>query len=168
MNDESLIRIGVLSDTHLPDSADAYEFLENVVENVLAPVDMILHAGDLVAPELLDAFSAYPFHAVRGNMDPPVAGVPIKKVIDIEGFVVGLIHGWGPADGIEERIEGEFTNVTLDCLVYGHSHEPVCHWKDGVLYFNPGSATDRRGMPFHSVGLLEIDHEIRGKIFRLD
>ena len=60
-------------------------------------------------------------------MDPFVAGVPVKKVIDIQGFIVGLIHGWGAPQGIEERIEGEFVDTTLDCLVYGHSHEPVCH-----------------------------------------
>lgn len=168
MNDESLIRIGVLSDTHLPDSAEAFEFLEAVIEDVLAPVDMILHAGDLVSPELLDAFSAYPFHAVRGNMDPPSPGVPIKKVINVAGFTIGLIHGWGHPDGIEERIEEEFSSVPLDCLVYGHSHEPACHWRDGVLYFNPGSATDKRNMPFHSVGILEIGDEINGKIIRLD
>jgi len=168
MSTDSLIRVGVLSDTHLPDSGEAYQFLEKIIEDVLAPVDLILHAGDLVAPELLDVFSAYPFHAVRGNMDPFVAGVPVKKVIDIQGFIVGLIHGWGAPQGIEERIEGEFVDTTLDCLVYGHSHEPVCHWRDGVLYFNPGSATNKRNMPFHSVGLLEIDHEIRGEIIRLD
>lgn len=167
MNDDTPIRIGVLSDTHLPDSADAHDFLQRLID-VLAPVDMILHAGDLVAPELLDAFSDYPFHAVRGNMDPPAAGVPIKKVIDVEGFIIGLIHGWGPADGIEERIEEEFACESLDCLVYGHSHEPACHCRDGVLYFNPGSATDRRNMPYHSVGLLEVGADIRGTIIRID
>lgn len=168
MMSESMVRVGVLSDTHLPDSAEAFQFIETVIEEVLAPVDMILHAGDLVAPELLEAFSAYPFHAVRGNMDPPVAGVPIKKVVDVEGFIIGLIHGWGPAEKIEERIEEEFASLTLDCLVYGHSHEPACHWRDGVLFFNPGSATNKRNMPYHTVGLLEIGHDLRGEIIRLD
>lgn len=168
MDIEKPLRIGVLSDTHLPDSAEAHGFLEKIIEEVLTPVDMILHAGDLVAPELLDAFSAYPFHAVRGNMDPPVPGVPIKKVIDVDGFIIGLIHGWGPPDGLEERIEEEFASISLDCLVYGHSHEPVCRQRDGVLYFNPGSATNRRNMPYHSVGLLEIGSDIRGTIIRID
>lgn len=168
MNNDATIRIGVLSDTHLPDSADAHSFLHQLIDEVLAPVDIILHAGDLVSPELLDAFADYPFHAVRGNMDPPTAGVPIKKVIDVDGFIIGLIHGWGPVEGIEERIEEEFSSESLDCLVYGHSHEPACHRRDGVLFFNPGSATDRRNMPYHSVGLLEVGTDIRGTIIRID
>lgn len=162
------LRIGVLSDTHLPDSVEAHEFLLDIVENVLAPVDMILHAGDLVSPDLHDVFSEYPFHIVRGNMDPAARGVPHKKVINVEGYSIGLIHGWGPSDGLEERVYGEFSAVSLDCLVYGHSHTPACHYRDGILFFNPGSPTDRRGMAFHSVGLLEIDTEVRGTIIRLD
>lgn len=166
--EDSPIRIGVLSDTHLTDSIESHSFLQELVVEVLAPVDMILHAGDLVAPELLDAFSGYPLHAVRGNMDPPVPGVPIKKVIDVDGFIIGLIHGWGPADGIEERIEEEFSSVSLDCLVYGHSHEPACHKRDGILFFNPGSATNKRNMPYHSVGLLEVGNDIHGTIIPID
>jgi predicted phosphodiesterase len=90
MDANSPVRIGVLSDTHLPDSVDAYDFpdsvdaydfLHTLIEEVLAPVDLILHAGDLVSPNLLDAFYDYPFHAVRGNMDPATQGVPHKKVI---------------------------------------------------------------------------------------
>lgn len=170
MNDmpDLTLRIAVLSDTHLPDSNDAHDFLINLIENVLDPVDMILHAGDLVAPELLDSFDGYPFHAVRGNMDPAIAGVPIKKVIKVGDFTIGMIHGWGAPDGIEERAYDEFHSVSLDCLVYGHTHCPVSHWRDGVLFFNPGSATDKRGMPYHSVGLLEIGTEIQGTIIRLD
>jgi putative phosphoesterase len=164
----SPLRIGVLSDTHLPDSDDAQEFLLDLIETVLAPVDLILHAGDLVAPDLLSVFDAYPFHAVRGNMDLAIAGVPLKKTINVGGFTIGMIHGWGPPDGLEERAYSEFSSVTLDCLVYGHSHRPDCYRHDGVLFFNPGSATDKRNMAYHSVGLLEIGDDIQGTIIRLD
>jgi len=162
------VRIGVLSDTHLPDSADAYDFLHTLIDEVLAPVDLILHAGDLVSPNLLDAFYEYPFHAVRGNMDPATQYVPLKKVIHVGGFTIGLIHGWGSVGGLEDRVHGEFAGISLDCLVYGHSHQPACHHHDGVLFFNPGSATDRRSMDYHSVGLLEVADDIRGTIIRLD
>ena len=162
------MRIGVFSDTHLADSPEAREFLLDVVENLLAPVDMILHAGDLVDPALLEVFAGYKVHAVRGNMDPPAPQVPIKKVIDVNGFKIGLIHGWGPAAGLEERVHGAFRPLPLDCLVYGHSHVPVCHERHGIRFFNPGSATDRRRMSCHTVGLLEIDKTIRGTIIRLD
>lgn len=170
MNDalEPTLRIGVLSDTHLPDSEDAQAFLLYLMEEVFKPVDLILHAGDLVAPELLDVLSEYPLHAVRGNMDPAIQGVPYKKVIQVGGFTIGMIHGWGPPGGLEDRAYAEFAGTSLDCLVYGHTHRPACHHHDGVLFFNPGSATDKRSMDYHSVGLLEIDHEIRGNIIRLD
>lgn len=162
------MRIAVFSDTHLADTAEARTFLLDVVDHVLAPVDMILHAGDLVDPDLLEVFAEYPVHAVRGNMDPASPEIPLKKVIDIAGFKIGLIHGWGPAEGIEERIYREFIPLSIDCLVYGHSHVPVCHERQGVQFFNPGSATDRRNMSCHTVGLLEIDKQIRGTIIRLD
>jgi hypothetical protein len=165
---DSILRIAVLSDTHLDDSVDAHTFLLDLIEDVLAPVDMILHAGDLVAPDLLSAFDGYPVHAVRGNMDPAAPGVPTKKIIKIGNYTIGMIHGWGPPEGIEERAHAEFSLVSLDCLVYGHSHIPACHRRDGVLFFNPGSATDKRSMTYHSVGLLEIGHDIQGTIIRLD
>ena len=113
----SPLRIGVLSDTHLPGSGDAQAFLRDLIENILAPVDMILHAGDLVAPDLLSVFDDYPAHVVRGNMDPPTPGVPLKKIINVGGFTIGLIHGWGPPGGLEERVYAEFSSVSLDCLV---------------------------------------------------
>lgn len=167
-SDGSPLRIGVISDTHLVDSGEAQDFLLELIEGVLAPVDMILHAGDLVAPDLLSVFDGYPLHAVRGNMDPATPGVPLKKVIDVGGFTIGMIHGWGPPGGIEDRAYGEFSSASLDCLVYGHTHRPACHWSNGVLFFNPGSATDRRNMAYHSVGLLEIGDDIQGTIIRLD
>lgn len=163
-----VVRIGVLSDTHLIDCVEAHIFLEELVDRYLKPVDLLLHAGDLVAPELLSALSAHPLHAVRGNMDPAAHEVPFKKTFHVNGFTFGLIHGWGPPQGIEQRILGEFSHVKPDCLVYGHSHVAVCHRRDGILYFNPGSATDRRGMPYHSVGLLEVGAQIRGKIIKID
>ena len=167
-DDQKPLRIGVLSDTHLPGSSDAVVFLQELVEFALAPVDMILHAGDLVDPDLLHIFGDCPLHAVRGNMDPATPGVPVKKVIEVKGFSIGLMHGWGPPQGLEQRILNEFHGVKLNCLVYGHSHRPVCTLRDGLLILNPGSATDRRGMPFHSVGLIEVTDRLKGSIIRID
>jgi len=162
------LRIAVLSDTHLIDTAEARTFLLDLVGGLLDPVDMVIHAGDMVALELLDVFEGYPLHIVRGNMDPSSPEIPVKKVIEIKGFKIGLIHGWGPVEGIEDRVYREFSQFSLDCLVYGHSHVPVCHERRGILFFNPGSATDRRNMSCHTVGLLEIDTSIKGTIIRLD
>jgi putative phosphoesterase len=162
------IRIGVLADTHLSDSGEAQASLLDLVENHLAPVDMLLHAGDVVVPELMAIFEATPVYVVRGNMDPATPGLPMKKIISVGGFTIGMIHGWGPPDGLEQRVLAEFSCVALDCLVYGHSHRPACHIRDGILIFNPGSATDCRSMAYHSVGLLEIADDIRGTIIQID
>ena len=164
----SIERILVLSDTHLADTHESRLFLRSLIDMVAEPIDMIFHAGDVVAPELLEVFSDLPCHVVRGNMDSASPDVPIKKVIDVKGFKIGLIHGWGAAEGLENRILQEFLFHPLDCLVYGHSHRPVCKNYKGTLMFNPGSATDRRNMSYHSIGLLEIGSDIQGSIIRLD
>ncbi len=163
-----MVRIGVLSDTHLADTGESACFLKTLYEDVFAPVDMILHAGDLVAPELLSVFTDCPVYAVRGNMDPSSPDMPVKRVISVGGFRIGMMHGWGPPGGLVERLLDEFGDIPIDCLVYGHSHRPHCETHDGILLFNPGSATDRREMSFHSVGLLELDSEINGSIIPLD
>ena len=168
MDEQKTLRIGVLSDTHLSGGGEAVAFLHDLVEYCLAPFDMILYAGDLFCPGLLDIFGNCPVHAVRGNMDPATPGIPIKKLLDVRGFSIGMMHGWGPPQGLEQRILNEFAGTRLDCLVYGHSHRPVCTVRDGLLILNPGSATDRRGMPFHSVGLIEIGERMKGSIIRID
>lgn len=158
-------RVGVISDTHLDDTGEALAVLLAIAERHFRGVDMILHAGDIVAPDVLAAFAPSPVHAVRGNMDPAAPGLPWKRILDIDGCRIGLMHGWGPREGLVERLRKEFRDDALDCLIFGHSHVPVCHWVDGLLLFNPGSATDRRGMPYESVGVLEIDDGvIEGRI----
>lgn len=164
-----MTRVGVISDTHLGDTGEATAFLLYLAEQHFQGVDMVLHAGDIVAPDVLAAFAPCPVHAVRGNMDPATPGLPWKRILEIEGCRIGLMHGWGPREGLVERICNEFHDAALDCLVFGHSHVPVCQWLGGMLLFNPGSATDCRGMPYTSVGVLEIDDRtINGRIVPLE
>jgi hypothetical protein len=163
-----MIKIGVLSDTHIQDPGRGLTFLQDLLDGCFREVDVILHAGDIVNPEVLLAFAGRTVHAVRGNMDPPVRGIPIRKVVEAEGFRIGLIHGWGSPDKLEERILREFQGERLDCLVYGHSHQPVCHHRDGILFFNPGSPTDRRRAPYHTVGILQVSDRIEGRIIRVN
>lgn len=163
-----MIRIGVLSDTHLPDTAEAAKFLRQVVEQHFQQVEMILHAGDIVAPEVLAWLAPCPVLGVRGNMDAPAPELPHKRVIRIDGASIGLIHGWGAPAGLVERIRGEFAAVPLDCLVFGHSHVPLCQRQGGLLLFNPGSATASRSKPGESVGMLEIEGgRVSGRIIPL-
>jgi putative phosphoesterase len=162
------LKIGVISDTHFQDLASGIASLQRLAECVFPGVDVILHAGDVVNPDVLLAFSDRIVHVVRGNMDPAVPGIPSRKIIEIGGFRIGLIHGWGPAATLEERVLREFRDDRIDCLVFGHSHFPLCRRHAGILLFNPGSPTDRRQAPFHSVGILELGDSIEARIIRLD
>jgi putative phosphoesterase len=163
-----LLKIGVISDTHIKDVRQGNAFLQALAERYFADAEIILHAGDVVNPDILMAFADRTVHLVRGNMDPAVKGVPSRKIIKVGGFRIGLIHGWGAPDTLEERVQREFNDDRLDCLVFGHSHQPLCRRRDGILLFNPGSPTDRRWAPFHSVGILELGEGIEGRIIHLD
>lgn len=158
------MKIGVISDTHLRSSSPELEWIR---DTYFEDVTMILHAGDMVEARILDAFLPKRIEAVAGNMDLSSATnqFPVKRIVKANGFRIGLIHGWGRPDGIEERIRREFTNI--DCLVYGHTHRPANHVVDGILFFNPGSLTEQRYAKANSLGILEITDEIRGTIIYL-
>jgi uncharacterized protein len=156
-------RIGVLSDTHLP-GADP-ELAARLARR-LGRVDLILHAGDLTSLAVLDMLEAPEVLAVCGNMDEPAVAqsLPVKRVVEVEGFKIGLIHGWGSPLGLTGRVGTEFSGV--DCVVFGHSHRPANALSAGVLYFNPGSVA-RGLMGSGTVGLLTVDQGITGEIMKL-
>ena len=154
------MKIGVMSDTHLGRVSDR---LKMIVEQVFRDADMILHAGDIVSGEVLNYLQAMDVTAVRGNMDwSDMSSLPTKRVLKIGRFTIGLIHGWGAPTGLVERLRPEFDSI--DCLVFGHSHEACNQVINGELYFNPGSVSDPRGKRPASVGFLHIGDEIRGEI----
>jgi len=158
------MKLGVISDTHLK----AYDKkLEAVVEKYFSDADIILHAGDIVDLGVLGVFGGKTLYAVCGNMD--LASIrnsfPYKQVLEIKGHSIGLIHGWGTPHNIEEKLIREFD--TIDCLVYGHTHMAVNHKKDNVLFFNPGSPTDRMFASNNTVGIIEIGDTITGKIIEV-
>ena len=163
-----MLRIGVLSDTHLRDAGHGMAFLHDLAIDYFSGIDLLLHAGDVGDPSTLEVFKEIPVYAVRGNTDSADSRLPSKRIVTVEGLRIGLIHGWGAANGLEARVGREFSDAAIDCLVYGHSHQPACHRRGGMLFFNPGSPTDRRSAPFHSVGILEVGEGIRGHIVRLD
>ncbi len=158
------IRVGVISDTHL--HRVTKEFKE-IYERHLSNKDVILHAGDVVSPEVVEFLSKKNFHGVYGNMDPMEVRdlLPGKKMIELGPYRLGLIHGWGASTGIEDRVYSEFEGV--DIIVYGHSHQPANHLKDGVLFFNPGTATGFSSSGLNTIGVLELAHEVQGEIIRL-
>jgi len=159
------MRIGVLSDTHLHRVTDEFK---DLVEHYLAGTDAIFHVGDFTSPTILEYLSRGPFHGVCGNMDPleVKARLSEKCVVELGGYRFGLVHGWGPSEGLEERVVDIFSNV--DVVVYGHSHKPVSRFRGGVLLFNPGTACGYSAKGLHSVGILECGENVRGEIVRVD
>ena len=162
------MQIGVVSDTHFRSLREGIVLFEGLLQGPFAEVELILHAGDLGPPQLLDGVLEVPLLAVRGNTDGTNANLPLQRVLELAGFRIGLIHGWGSLAGLESRVLGEFAGVRLDCLIFGHSHYPLCRRRDGLLLFNPGSPTDRRSAPCHSVGMLELGQTLNGRILALD
>src|ERR1700675_2492442 len=138
------VTLGVISDTHGLLRPEAVEALRGT--------DGILHAGDVGAPEILEALAKIaPVTAVRGNIDTAswARALPETKVVEAGGALIYMLHDLGQLD-----LKPEAAGFRV--VIYGHSHQPQIEEKNGVLYFNPGSAGPRR---FHlpvSVGKLMI------------
>jgi len=157
------VKIGVVSDTHL---REANEYLRRISERFFSDAEMVLHAGDLVDTAVLGAFQGKDVRAVRGNMDQDDA-LPEKLIIEVEGTRIGLIHGWGMPFGLEAKLLRQFENI--DCLVYGHTHSAANHVKGGILFFNPGSPTDRVFAARNTVGILEVvSGSVTGRILEIN
>jgi putative phosphoesterase len=161
---ENKVKIGVISDTHLTGYDDS---LKKIVAKHFSDVVLILHAGDLVDLRVLDIFTGKEVKAVYGNMDNywVKEKLPEQVLFNIKGFKFGLIHGWGAPWGIEEKILAKIGDV--DCIVYGHTHKPANHKIDNVLFFNPGAAVDRRFAASPTIGIIEIDKEVVGRIINI-
>jgi uncharacterized protein len=126
----------------------------------LAEADLILHAGDLVVASVLEELRRLaPVEAVYGNMDSPElqAALPERRVVSVEGLRVGLVHIAGPTAGREQRLVSWFPGCGV--VVYGHTHIPQLERHGGVWIVNPGSPTERRRAPGHSMALLDVDGE---------
>jgi hypothetical protein len=154
------MRIAVISDTHMPRGPRR---LPDACVERLRAADAILHAGDLMEVEVLRALQALgpPVHAVRGNVDSSElqARLPLQRLIDLGGVKVGMLHDAGPRTGRLERMRRRFPDARA--VVFGHSHIPLHEARDGFQIFNPGSPTERRRSPRHTMGMATVaDGEI--------
>ena len=158
------VEVLVLADTHAGPGSSRR--LPDAVYEHLAAVDLVLHAGDLVAPEVLHELEGFaPVRAVLGNNDRTLFGIlPEMRVEDVGGVRVGMIHDSGPRAGRAKRLRRTFPDA--DLVIFGHSHLP-CNEEgvDGQRLFNPGSPTWKRLAPTHTVGRLTVED---GRITRLD
>jgi putative phosphoesterase len=149
------LRIAVISDTHLP--RGSRRLPEECVDRLRA-ADLILHAGDLMRLPVLEQLESYgPVVAVHGNVDDSevCAALPEVTSVDAGAVTIGLVHDAGPAKGRLARLRGRFPDA--DAVVFGHSHVPL-HERapDGFQIFNPGSPTERRRAPRHTMGIATV------------
>jgi uncharacterized protein len=150
------MKIGVLSDTHLTGITENFK---ETIKRAFDGVDMIIHAGDMTGINVFNYLSNWELKAVRGNMDDfdLYNLLPEKRIENIMGKKIGIIHGKGPPNGIENLVLREFQNV--DLIIFGHSHIPLETKKADILLFNPGSY--RRSYSYHgTVGIIEIADNI--------
>ena len=162
------MRIGVISDTHIPERADA---IPQKVLKLFSDVDMVIHCGDLVTAQVLEALKGVcaDVRAVHGNMDPPELkrALPEKLVINAGKFSIGVAHGFGPPKLLIKAMQQIFGSQRLDLIIFGHSHQAETTTVEGVIYFNPGSATDTVYAPYKSFGIIEIGDTIKTEIVKL-
>jgi putative phosphoesterase len=155
------MRIGLVSDTHLPSLMRSLDELGPQLAEFLRSVDLILHSGDVVTPSILDWCEQFaPLLAARGNHDvfedPRIEKI---QVVDVEGFRVVTTHDLRPEDRpIEMIVERDFKGLNPDIVIGGDTHVDRLEYRDGIVLMNSGSPN----IPHHketrlgTVGLLEI------------
>ncbi len=160
------MKIGVISDTH----TDSIEKLPRRLLSEISGVDLIIHAGDFTDRRLLDELRRLgPFKGVYGNIDGPEVRRELREieVVEVEGFKIGVNH---PAEGgdpynLEERLKPKFPGVQV--IIHGHSHQTKNETKNGILWFNPGSATGTFPARTKTYGILTVEKKIQGEIIKL-
>ena len=148
--------LAVIADTHLPRGRRA---LPPRCLELCAAADLLLHCGDVCTSDVWAWLGSLgpPAVGVLGNMDlPPLdAELPVERGVETDGARIGMVHVAGANSGRSERLRERFP----DCgaIVYGHTHVPELARDEGVWILNPGSPTERRSAPRHSMLLLEVE-----------
>ncbi|MCK9172573.1 MAG: metallophosphoesterase [Desulfuromonas thiophila] len=165
---EVVMKLAVVSDSHWRNVADGQELVENLLTGPFATADAVLHAGDLVTPDAVLLFAPLPLYAVAGNCDSG-SDLPTRRLLRFGRWRIGLVHGWGPPAGLEQRVLQVFADQTIDVLVFGHSHVPLCRRIGSLLLLNPGSLTAGRGAMRRSAALLYLgDQDVRAEVIDID
>ena len=135
----------------------------------LQKAELIIHAGDFVRASVLEELARLaPVEGVVGNMDETALRdlLPERRMVEVEGARIGVVHVAGPTVGRGERLAGAFPRC--DAVVYGHTHIPEISRSGETWVLNPGSPTERRGAPAHSMLMLDIESgEIRPELVAL-
>ncbi|HEY1511843.1 MAG TPA: metallophosphoesterase family protein [Solirubrobacteraceae bacterium] len=146
------MNLAIISDTHMP-RGDRRLADECVAR--LQQADVIVHAGDLIALEVLNDLKRLGrVVAVHGNQDDPAVRAALPEVarLDADGAQIAIVHDAGPARGRLRRMRARFPDA--DAVIFGHSHIPLNEADDdGFAIFNPGSPTERRRAPHRTMGI---------------
>ena len=164
------MRLAILADTHLPKGARRLPV--SCLERLRA-ADLIVHAGDFTTRALLEELRGLgELAAVHGNVDEPALRRQLPEELELElpdGVRLAVLHDAGPARGRLARAQRRFPHA--HALVFAHSHLPL-HEVDpasGFQLFNPGSPTERRRAPSHTMGLAEVrDGRLHFELIDLD
>lgn len=165
------LTIGLIADTHIFEGGGSRPIPEPVLDLFQRfGVDLIVHAGDIVTQSVLDRLAAVaPTLAVHGNKDPLDLwrDLPERIVITAGDHRIGVVHGHGGPNA--RFIARTAFEEPLALVVYGHSHLPRIEEELGVVYINPGSATDRRWSAHFGIGILTIDQQgVRPELILFD
>jgi len=157
------MKIGVISDTHLPDSGS--ELPKNLIEE-LKKVDLIIHAGDLSEIRLYDHLkSLNNVKAVAGNMDSFALREKLNEKItfNVKDKTISIIHGHQFRG--KNMLQGlNYNFPESDIIIFGHTHRPFNEKLGGKIFFNPGSPTDKRLEKDYTFGIIDIGDEINSEI----
>mgnify|MGYP002782252511 FL=1 len=144
------MRIAVIADTHFPRRGSV---LPEACRARIAGADLLVHAGDLADMAALAHLRGLgpPLVAVHGNVDEPAvrAALPATAEAELNGLRLAVVHDAGPEPGRPRRLRARFPRA--DVVVFGHSHIPYLLRDGGMTALNPGSPTDRRRQPRHSM-----------------
>ena len=151
--------IAVIADTHLPRGLRS---LPDECVRRIAAADLLLHAGDFSSTEVLRSLEAIgpPLVGVHGNVDSAELRrlLPAERVVEAAGARIAMLHDAGPRNGRLRRMRARFGG-RAEAVVFGHSHMPLHERaEDGFQIFNPGSPTERRRAPRHTMGMARVEH----------
>jgi len=153
------MKVGVVSDTHMTRMSKA---LPQALTEEFRKVDLILHLGDWVDMVVYDQLAALaPVEGIAGNNDgwDIIQKFGERKILQLDGVRIGMVHGHTPysGKGTDGNALKAFADEEVDCILFGHSHQPLMRNENGILLFNPGSPTDKRREPLYSFGILDIE-----------
>ena len=153
------MRIGILSDSHLPSLARDFGDLGPEPASFFSGLDLILHSGDVTALSVIDWLEQFaPVMCAVGNNDPILdSRFDLVQQLDIMGWRIGMVHSLVPESRPVHELQRHFPSP-VDVMIAGHTHHEKLDHRDGALLLNSGSITYPRNKDLRlgTVGLLEL------------